>query len=278
MQRNKGKATIAVDTFSGDEGTDSNPSATGSIHLKLEKSEFSSERVGTSVIVTSGATVSSTGNVFERNTASSMIQTNSGTITITGTKFENNVVTGGDGVVVVDSYSKVGDTNCVEGTTNIEDNGVTTTTPVSSSRGDAGLCEGTVVMTEGTCRTFGQVCDPNATPTVLSVREVSRESDSTESEIPLSVAAESHVTNDGTGSVDVEAKTTIGRGKSKLLGKSAKQANQRPQQQHSLNARNQDGKSNDKSKKEKSKSSKLRRGSGRKRRRGHRRMLHEVVF
>ena len=209
-----------------------------------------------------------------------MIQTNSGTITITGTKFENNVVTGGDGVVVVDSYSKVGDTNCVEGTTNIEDNGVTTTTPVSSSRGDAGLCEGTVVMTEGTCRPFGQVCDPNATPTVLSVREVSRESDSTESEIPLSVAAESHVTNDGTGSVDVEAKTTIGRGKSKLLGKSAKQANQRPQQQHSLNARNQDGKSNDKSKKEKSKSSKLRRGSGRKRRRGHphRRMLHEVVF
>ena len=114
---NKGKATIAVDSFSeDDEELGADPSATGSIHLELEGNTFASERVGTSVIVTSGATVSSTGNVFEGNTASSMIQTNSGTITITDTDFgSSNVVTGGEGVVVVDSSSKVGDTNCVEG-------------------------------------------------------------------------------------------------------------------------------------------------------------------
>eukprot|EP00986_Skeletonema_menzelii_P010319 scaffold5018_cov147-Skeletonema_menzelii.AAC.14 len=167
---NKGKATIAVDSFSEDEGTDSDPSATGSIHLELEGSTFSSERVGTSVIVTSGATVSSTGNVFERNTASSMIQTNSGTITITDTKFENNVVTGGDGVVVVDSYSKVGDTNCVEAS----GEQVTAAAPVSSRQGDlsSGICEGTVVMKVGTCRPFGQVCDPYATPEYLHIPDV----------------------------------------------------------------------------------------------------------
>eukprot|EP00984_Skeletonema_dohrnii_P029249 scaffold19687_cov127-Skeletonema_dohrnii-CCMP3373.AAC.4 len=165
---NKGKATIAVDSFSEDEGQDSGSSSTGSIHLELEGSTFSSERVGTSVIVTSGAKVSSTGNVFEKNTASSMIQTNSGTITITDTQFEKNVLTGGDGVVVVDSDSKVGDTNCVE-----EGGDVVTTMTSLSSRQGSGLCEGTVVMmTVGTCRPFGQVCDPNATPEYLPIPEV----------------------------------------------------------------------------------------------------------
>ena len=206
-----------------------------------------------------------------------MIQTNSGTITITDTKFENNVVTGRDGVVVVDSDSKVGDTNCVQGS----GEEVAATAPVSSRQGDlsSGLCEGTVVMTEGTCRTFGQVCDPDATPTVLSVHVVSRENDPNDMDaIPSSVAAESHVgKNDGTGSVKVEAKATpMERGKSKTIvkmdakpGKSAKQAYRWPQQLQSLNARNQNGKSTGKSKKNKSKSSKSKRGSRRKRKRGH---------
>jgi len=165
---NKGKATIAVDSFSEDEGQDSLSSSTGSIHLELEGSTFSSERVGTSVIVTSGAKVSSTGNLFEKNTASSMIQTNSGTISITDTQFEKNILTGADGVVVVDSDSKVGDTNCVEES----GDGVTAITSLSSRQGDLspGLCEGTVVMmTVGTCRPFGQVCDPNATPEYLPI-------------------------------------------------------------------------------------------------------------
>lgn len=165
MQGNKGKATIAVDSFfKDDEELGSDPSATGPIHLDLEGNTFSSERVGTSVIVTSGATVSSTGNVFERNTASSMIQTNSGTITITDTDFgSSNVVTGGEGVVVVDSSSKVGDTNCVEGSG--EEMTGTATAPASSRQG--GICEGVVVMTVGTCQPFGQVCDPNTTPTLV---------------------------------------------------------------------------------------------------------------
>lgn len=173
-QGNKGQATIAVDSFSEDEGLYSGSSSTGSIHLKLEKSEFSFERVGASVIVTSGAKVSSIGNVFEKNIARSMIETHSGTISITDTQFFNNAVTGRDGVVVVDSDSKVGDTNCVVGTTDSE----IEVAPVSSSPGgSSGLCEGTVVMTEGICRPFGQVCDPDATPTLLSVRAVARESD-----------------------------------------------------------------------------------------------------
>jgi len=172
---NKGKATIAVDSFSEDEGLDSGSSSTGSIHLQLEKSEFSFERVATSVIVTSGAKVSSTGNVFEKNTGSSMIQTNSGTISITDTQFSNNDVTGGDGVVVVDSDSKVGDTNCVQES----GDGATAVTSLSSSRGDlaSDVCEGTVVMmVVGTCRPFGQVCDPDAPPESLPIPVVVEDS------------------------------------------------------------------------------------------------------
>ena len=167
MQGNKGKATIAVDSFSeDDEELGADPSATGSIHLELEGNTFASERVGTSVIVTSGATVSSTGNVFERNTASSMIQTNSGTITITDTDFgSSNVVTGGEGVVVVDSSSKVGDTNCVEGSG--EEATATASAPASSRQGNPGVCDGVVVMKVGTCQPFGQVCDPNTTPALV---------------------------------------------------------------------------------------------------------------
>eukprot|EP00573_Skeletonema_grethae_P013467 CAMPEP_0201694556 /NCGR_PEP_ID=MMETSP0578-20130828/6773_1 /ASSEMBLY_ACC=CAM_ASM_000663 /TAXON_ID=267565 /ORGANISM="Skeletonema grethea, Strain CCMP 1804" /LENGTH=788 /DNA_ID=CAMNT_0048180243 /DNA_START=1 /DNA_END=2367 /DNA_ORIENTATION=- len=166
---NKGKATIAVDSFSEEEGLDSSSSSTGLIYLELEESTFSFERVATSVIVTSGAKVSSTGNVFEKNTASSMIETNSGTISITDTQFSNNAVTGGDGVVVVDSNSKVGDTNCVQERLD----GSTPVTSLSSMKGDlrsSDICEGTVVMMEiGTCRPFGQVCDPDATPEILPV-------------------------------------------------------------------------------------------------------------
>ncbi len=149
---------------------DSGSSSTGTIHLELEESTFSFERVGASVIVTSGAKVSSTGNIFERNTASSMIQTNSGTISITDTLFSNNAVSG-DGVVVVDSDSKVGDTNCVqEGL-----DGATPVTSLNSMKGDlrsSDICEGTVVMMEvGSCRPFGQ-CDPDATPEILPIPEV----------------------------------------------------------------------------------------------------------
>eukprot|EP00574_Skeletonema_japonicum_P000457 CAMPEP_0201740200 /NCGR_PEP_ID=MMETSP0593-20130828/46176_1 /ASSEMBLY_ACC=CAM_ASM_000672 /TAXON_ID=267983 /ORGANISM="Skeletonema japonicum, Strain CCMP2506" /LENGTH=1237 /DNA_ID=CAMNT_0048234505 /DNA_START=28 /DNA_END=3741 /DNA_ORIENTATION=- len=172
---NKGKATIAVDSFSEDEGLDSGSSSTGPIYLELEESTFSSERVATSVIVTSGAKVSSTGSVFEKNTGSSMIQTNSGTISITDTQFSNNDVTGGDGVVVVDSDSKVGDTNCVQES----GDGATAVTSLSSSRGDlaSDVCEGTVVMmVVGTCRPFGQVCDPDAPPESLPIPVVVEDS------------------------------------------------------------------------------------------------------
>ena len=138
--------------------------------MELEESTFSFERVQTSVIIANGATVSSTGSVFDRNTASSVIQTNAGTISITDTEFIDNDVTGGDGVVVVDSDSKVGDTNCVQGSMQSEGDGVTAMPPLNSRQRNlpADVCDGTVVMMAGdTCRPFGQVCDPNATPVSL---------------------------------------------------------------------------------------------------------------
>ena len=156
-----------VDSFSENEGQGSGSSSTGSIHLELEGSTFSSERVGTSVIVTSGATVTSTGSVFEKNTANSVIETNLGSISITDTQFTDNVVTGGDGVVVIDSESKVGDNNCVqEATQSGEDEGATTTESLSSRQANL-PCEGTVVMMGGICWPFGGVCDPTAVPEVI---------------------------------------------------------------------------------------------------------------
>jgi len=259
---NKGKATIVVDSFSEDEGLDSGSSSTGSIHLQLEKSEFSFERVATSVIVTSGAKVSSTGNVFEKNTGSSMIQTNSGIISITDTKFSNNVVTGGDGVVVVDSDSKVGDTNCVIGTTDSEDDGLPTAALVSSD-----LCEGAVVMTEGICQPFGQVCDPDATPTFLSARGVSRESDI----IEVGIAAASGSGAQSGSSVEVAKADRLELFTSKS-SKSAKSAKQ--QQVSSSRGRGE-------KKKKKGKSSKPKRRRQRKWKRkskGGKRKLDETVI
>jgi hypothetical protein len=129
----------------------------------LEGSTFSAERVGTSVIVTSGANVSSTGSVFEKNTANSVIQTNLGSISITDTQFADNVVTGNDGVVVIDSESKMEDNNCVEEPTQSQGEGETTTTmaSLSSRQGDLSprICEGTVVAMGGICLPFG-ICDP----------------------------------------------------------------------------------------------------------------------
>jgi hypothetical protein len=159
MQGNKGKATITVDSYPENEGQDSG--STGSIHLDLEGSIFSAERVGTSVILTSGANVSSTGSVFEKNTASSVIQTNLGAISITDTQFTDNVVTGNDGVVVIDSETIVEDNNCVEEPTQSKDEGGTTMASISSRQGDlsARICEGTVVAMGGICLPFG-ICDP----------------------------------------------------------------------------------------------------------------------
>jgi hypothetical protein len=150
IQGNEGSSTIAVDSFFGSQA----------ISLQIEDSTFTDEKVQTSVVVTSGANVHSTGNVFEKNTASSMFQTELGAISITDTQFADNIVTGGEGVVVIDSDSKVGDNNCVgEADSAQGEDQNTTVLPLDSRQG--GPCNGTFVM-GGTCLPFGGVCDPEA--------------------------------------------------------------------------------------------------------------------
>ena len=145
-----------------------------------------------------------------------MIETSSGTISITGTEFTNNDVTGGEGVVVVDIDSKVGDTNCRG-------------KPPPGSGGDdtvsimpvSGLCEGTVLAGDGTCRPFGGVCDSFATPTFLTSREFSlgsfmlMEGDETGSYLESTV---------GSAMADVGASSG---GKSSKSSKSAKESSKK---------------------------------------------------
>jgi len=259
---NKGDATIAVESYSEDEGLESGTSSTSSINLAIEKSTFSSERVG-SVILASGAKVSSKGNLFEKNIATSMIQIYSGTIAITETKFEDNVISGGDGLVEVDEDSKVGDTNCVEES----GDGVTATVGLDTTE-SSDVCEGTFDIENDICKPFGQVCDPEATPETLSLREGVREGASSVGIGIASVSAPQSpaintVSNNSSGSE--EAKTvTLERRKSKS-SKSTKPAKpQAQQQQQGSNGRNQ------KDKDKGSKSSKPKKGGGRKRKRGKR--------
>ena len=164
IQGNQGEATIAVDSSFGSPSGSFVPGSSfdsfAGICLQIEDSTFTDEKVQTSVIVTSGAKVHSTGNVFEKNTASSMFQTELGAISITDTQFADNVVTGGEGIVVIDSDSKVGDNNCAGGadsTQGTDEN--TTALPLNSRQGVP--CNGTYVM-GGTCLPFGGVCDPEA--------------------------------------------------------------------------------------------------------------------
>jgi len=259
---NKGDATIAVESYSEDEGLESGTSSTSSINLAIEKSTFSSERVG-SVIVASGAQISSRGNLFEKNTATSVIQMYSGTIAITETKFEDNVISGGDGLVEVDEVSKVGDTNCVEKSVD----GVTATGgPDITESSD--VCEGTYDIENDICKPFGQVCDPEAAPETLSLREGVREGDSSVGIGIASVSAPQSpaintVSNNSSGSEEAQT-VNLERRKSKS-SKSTKQAKPQPQQQQEgSNGRNQ------KDKGKKSKSSKPKKGGGRKRKRGNR--------
>jgi hypothetical protein len=262
MQGNKGDATIAVESYSEDEVLESGTSSTSSINLAIEKSTFSSERVG-SVILASGAKVSSRGNLFEKNTATSMIQIYSGTIAITETKFEDNVISGGDGLVEVDEDSKVGDTNCVEKS----GDGVTATGgPDTTESSD--VCEGTYDIENDICKPFGQVCDPEATPETLSLREGVREGASSGVIGIASVSAPQSpaintVSNNSSGSEEAQT-DTLERRKSKS-SKSTKPAKPQPQQQQQgSNASNQ----KDKGKGKGSKSSKPKKGGGRKRKRG----------
>src|SRR5210317_2086751 len=164
IQGNQGEATIAVDSFPDSSSGLSVPGSSfdsfAAICLQIEDSTFTDEKVQTSVVVTSGANVHSTGNVFEKNTASSMFQTELGAISITDTQFIDNVVTGGEGVVVIDSDSKVGDNNCVGEADSAQGKDENTTVlPLDSRQG--GPCNGTFVM-GGTCLPFGGVCDPKA--------------------------------------------------------------------------------------------------------------------
>jgi len=262
MQGNKGDATIAVESYSEDEVLESGTSSTSSISLAIEKNTFSSERVG-SVILASGAKVSSRGNLFEKNTATSMIQIYSGTIAITETKFEDNVISGGDGLVEVDEDSKVGDTNCVEKS----GDGVTATGgPDTTESSD--VCEGTYDIENDICKPFGQVCDPEATPETLSLREGVREGASSGVIGIASVSAPQSpaintVSNNSSGSEEAQT-DTLERRKSKS-SKSTKPAKPQPQQQQQgSNASNQ----KDKGKGKGSKSSKPKKGGGRKRKRG----------
>jgi len=258
---NKGDATIAVESYSEDEGLESGTSSTSSINLAIEKSTFSSERVG-SVIVAIGAQVSSKGNLFEQNTVTSVIQMYSGTITITETKFEDNVISGGDGLVEVDQDSKVGDTNCVEKS---GDGGTATGGPDTTD-----VCEGTFDIENDICKPFGQVCDPEATPETLSLREGAREGvvgvGSKSDLIVIGIASVSAPQSQqaSINSVTSNSSVTLERRKSKS-SKSTKPAKpQAQQQQQGSNGRNQ------KDKGKKSKSSKPKKGGGRKRKRGKR--------
>ena len=159
IQGNEGSSTIAVDSFFGSSVPGSSFDSFAGICLQIEDSTFTDEKVQTSVIATSGANVHSTGNVFEKNTASSMFQTELGAISITDTQFADNIVTGG-GVVVIDSDSEVGDNNCVGEAVSAQGKDENTTVlPLDSRQG--GPCNGTFVM-GGTCLPFGGVCDPEA--------------------------------------------------------------------------------------------------------------------
>lgn len=146
-----------MDSFTEGQESDSSSSA-NIIYLELEGSKFSSESVQKSVIVTSGANIKSIGSVFEKNTASSMIETSLGFISITDTQFIDNVITGGEGVVVIDVDTKVGDNNCVQAPAQSE-GGLNATLPTPI------ICEGTVVMMGGTCLPFG-ICEMNETEAV----------------------------------------------------------------------------------------------------------------
>ena len=257
MQGNKGDATIAVESYSEDEGLESGTSSTSSINLAIEKSTFSSERVG-SVILASGAKVSSKGNLFENNIATSMIQIYSGTIAITETKFEDNVISGGDGLVEVDQDSKVGDTNCVEES----GDGVTATGGLDTTE-SSDVCEGTFDIENDICKPFGQVCDPEATPETLSLREGVRE-DLSSGVIGIASVSAPQSQQASINSVTSNSSVTLERRKSKS-SKSTKPAKPQPQQQQQgSNGRNQ------KDKGKKSKSSKPKKGGGRKRKRGKR--------
>ena len=84
------------------------------IHLSIKDTTFKSENADTSIIVSYGARLQSSGCTFVNNTDESIIRSEFATVAMTSTEFNDNEIKDEDGVVVldVDSALEQNEGNC----------------------------------------------------------------------------------------------------------------------------------------------------------------------